>query len=390
MTHTLGEGQQPQLAPEAGQATSYRRLVVKVGTSLLTGGSDHLDLEVMASLVGQVARLHQRGAEVLLVSSGAVAAGRHALGLDRGRRDIPFRQVLAAVGQSRLMHAYEQLFGWSNIPVAQALLTRRDIGDRLGYINVRNTLLALLALRVVPIINENDVVASEELEGEAFGDNDTLSAMVANIVDADLLAMLSDIGGLYTADPHLDPSARLIPRVEHIGTEIEAMAGGSASGKGRGGMLTKLEAARLATASGVATVIADGRARDVLLRLAEGEAIGTLFPPATSKLESRQRWMLSVCSPHAAVVVDAGAVRALREQSRSLLPAGIREVRGEFERGEVVPILGPDGQQVAAGMANYSSAELERVRGKRSIQVGAILGHQYGAEAVHRNNMVVL
>ena len=389
----MAASSQPYAQPE--KPFAYKRVVVKAGTALLTRGTDHLDLEVMASLVGQVARLHAAGLEVLLVSSGAVAAGRHSLGeqparaLRTDRRDVPTRQVLAAIGQSKLLHAYEQLFAWHAIPVAQALLTRGDITSRLGYLHIRNTLLSLLSLRAVPIINENDVVAVEELEGEVFGDNDTLSAMVANIVDANLLVILSDIGGLYTADPHRDPGARLIPRVDRIDASLEALAGGP-TGIGRGGMLTKLEAARLATASGVAAVIADGREPDVLPRLARGEALGTLFPPTTSRLESRKRWMLGVISNGGAILVDAGAVKALREGKRSLLPSGVRQVQGRFERGEVVPILGPDGQRVAAGITNYSSTDLAQIQGHHSDQIPSLLGYHYGEEAVHRNNMVLL
>ena len=258
-----------------------RRLVVKAGTSLLTRGADRLNLDVMATLVGQIARLHLSGSEVMLVSSGAVAAGRHALGVPREGKSLPVRQVLAAVGQGHLMHAYEQLFVRHDIRVAQALLSRRDLSDRLGYLNVRNTLLALLDRKVVPIINENDVVAVEELTGEVFGDNDTLSAMVANLVDADLLVMLGEIEGLFTADPNLEPDARVIPKVERLNKDIESKGGPSWAGKGRGGMATKLEAARLATASGVNVVIASGLERDVLVRLAGGRASApSSRPPA--------------------------------------------------------------------------------------------------------------
>lgn len=368
----------------------YRRIVVKAGTSLLTRGGERLDLEVIAALVGQIARLHQGGVDVLLVSSGAVAAGRHVLGVSREtkRKHLPFRQVLAAVGQGHLMHAYEQLFGWHDIPVAQALITRRDLADRLGYLNVRNTLLMLLELRVVPVINENDVVAVEELAGEVFGDNDNLSAMVANLVDADLLVLLGTVEGLYTADPHIDPNARLIPVVQRLSAEIEALGGGSWDNLGRGGMATKLEAARLATASGVDVVIASGLKPDVLTRLAQGEAIGTLFPAHTSKLESRKRWMLSGLSTRGKIVVDDGAARALRFHNRSLLPAGVTLVSGTFERGDIVSILDSGSDQIACGIANYSSADLARIKGLHSGRIEELLGYQYGDEVVHRNNMV--
>lgn len=369
----------------------YRRIVVKLGTNLLTAGTDRLDLEIMAALVGQVARLHQSGRQVLVVSSGAVAAGRHRLGLVNARRkDIPFKQVLAAVGQSRLMDAYDQLFGWHDIIVAQTLLTKGDLADRTGYLNARNTLLALLDLRVISIINENDVVAVDELLDARFGDNDTLSAMVANLVDADLLVMLTDTAGLFTADPKRVPTARLIPRVEAIDPEIEALAGGSGTERGTGGMMTKLSAARVATASGVAVVVADGREPNVLMRLVNREPVGTFFVPAVSGMESRKRWMLSGLPERGALVVDEGAATALRQQNKSLLPAGLAEIRGEFQRGDIVAIIDGEGVRIACGIVNYQSGDLVRIKGIRSSQIETVLGYQYGAEAVHRNNLVML
>ena len=367
----------------------YKRVVVKAGTAILTGGSDHLDSDAMSDLVRQVAGLHSDGGEVLLLTSGAMATGRHILGLSQTRRDIPFRQVLSAVGQSRLMQVYEEMFAPYGIHVAQALLTRSALSDRLGYLNVRNTLLALLDMRVVPIINETDVVAVEEI-GERFGDNDTLSALVANIVDADLLAILTDTEGLYTADPHIDPNATLIRRVDTIDESIEALAGKNHPDYSQGGMPTKLEAARLATASGIPTVVCSGRERDVVLRLARGEEIGTLFTPSASRMESRKRWMLSGLSARGAIRVDPGAVRALTEKNSSLLPAGVREVRGSFQRGDAVYIADADGQQVACGIAGYGSKDVLRIKGLHSDQVLDVLGYYYGAEVVHRNNLVLI
>jgi glutamate 5-kinase len=365
--------------------------VVKAGTTLLTRGADRLNLQVMATLVEQMAQLHLSGVEMILVSSGAVAAGRHVLGVPREGRNVPFRQVLAAAGQGRLMHAYEQLFDWHQVPVAQALLTRNDLGDRQGYLNVRNTLLSLLELRVIPIVNENDVVASDELAGgEVFGDNDNLSALVANLVNADLLAMLGEVEGLFTADPHLDPNARLISTVDRLDGDVEAIVGASWGNMGRGGMATKLEAARLATASGVNVVVASGLERDVLARLANGERIGTYFPAASSKMESRKRWMLSGLSSGGKIVVDDGASTALLQDNRSLLPTGVKEVQGTFERGDIVSILDVQGGRIAAGISNYSSDELSRIKGVRSNRIQEHLGHHYGDEAMHRNNMVIL
>ena len=373
-----------------GSSSPYRRIVVKAGTSLLTRGSQRLDLEVMATLVGQIARLHMGGTEMILVSSGAVAAGRHVLGLLREDKALAMRQALAAVGQSHLMHTYEQLFRSHDVPVAQALLSRRDLSDRLGYLNVRNTLQALLEHKVVPIINENDVVAVDELVGEVFGDNDALSAMVANLVDADLLVMLGEIEGLFTADPHLDPSARLISTVEHLDEELESRGGPSWGGQGRGGMATKLEAARLATASGVNMVIASGFEKDVLTRLIQGESIGTFFPSTSTKVESRKRWMLSGISTRGEIVVDDGAAAALRYRNSSLLPAGVTQVLGSFERGDIVSIQDPARAQIACGITNYGSPDLDRIMGHRSDRIAEVLGYQYGDEVVHRNNMVTL
>jgi glutamate 5-kinase len=370
----------------------YRRIVAKFGTNLLTAGSEHLDLEVMSALVGQVVRLHREGADVILVTSGAIAAGRHRLGAIKEQREIPFRQVLAAVGQSHLMQSYDQLFSWHDIVVAQTLLSRRDLADRVGYLNARNTLLALLELRAVPIVNENDVVAVEEIEGAMIGDNDNLSALVANLVDADLLAMLTDTGGLYTTDPRLDPKAHLIPRVERIDAEIERLASGPShpDSRGVGGMATKVEAAKLAMSGGCTVVIVGGDEDDVLPRLARGEELGTLFLPQVDRMESRKRWMLSGLAVRGRIVVDAGAARALHEENKSLLPAGVKEVDGSFERGDGVDICTADGRRIACGIANYARQEVEAIRGVRSDRIAEVLGHEYGAEVIHRNNLVLL
>ena len=383
------EGGKDSSKAEGTSPLRYKRLVVKAGTNVLTGGTEHLDRGVMSGLVAQIARLHGFGAEVIVVTSGAIAAGRDTLGVSRERRDIPFRQVLAAVGQSQLMHSYEQLFAQHGISVAQALLTWKDLSDRQGYLNVRNTLLALLDLGVVPVLNENDVVAVDEM-GEAFGDNDKLSALVANLVDADLLAVLTDTDGLYTADPRIDPGATLIRRVEKVEPDIEALAGKRRNPQARGGMPTKLEAARLVTSSGIAMVICNGLEKDILLRLAQGEEPGTLFVPTASKMESRKRWMLSGLSTRGEIRVDQGAALALLNQNRSLLPAGVKGVEGEFQRGDIVYIWGEETQKVACGIVNYSSADIASIKGARSDRIMSILGYHYGEEVVHRNNMVLL
>jgi len=368
----------------------YHRIVAKFGTGLLTSGTDHLDLQVMSSLVDQTARLHGQGKEIVIISSGAIASGRQKLKNIPERKNTPFKQVLASVGQSHLMYTYEQLFSQYDITVAQALLTKGALTDRSGYLNARNTLLTLIELGIICIVNENDVVAIDEIEELKFGDNDNLSAMVANLVDADLLALLTDIGGLYTVDPHYNPQAQLIRRVDRIDAEIEHMAGVAAGRQGIGGMMTKLEAARLATSSGVNVSIVDGREPDVLSRISKGEDIGTFFPARLNKMESKKRWMLSGLASKGKVTVDKGAVLALKEHNGSLLPAGIVKAGGEFLRGDIVDILDEKGKHIGCGISNYSSSDLAIIGGKHSGKIGSLLGYEYGDEVVHRNNMVIL
>ena len=367
------------------------RVVVKAGTALLTGGGEHIDIEVMAALVGQIARLHSRGNEILLVSSGAVAAGRRVLGVSAEGSDLPLKQALAAVGQGHLMHTYEQLFSWQQIPIAQGLISQRDISDRLGYINIRNALMELARRRVVPIINENDVVAIEELSGEVFGDNDRLSALVANLVDADLLIILGSVDGLFTADPNIDADARLIPVVERVTeNDVKTLGGPSLDALGRGGMRTKLEAARMAANSGVDVFIANGRAPNVIERIADGEHLGTFFPARGGSVESRKRWMLSGLSIKGKIGIDDGAARVLQQQSGSLLPAGIVAADGAFRRGDLVSIVNGESAQIGMGITNYSAAEVGAIKGRHSRHIADILGVTYGDEVVHRNNMVIV
>ncbi len=364
-----------------------RRLVVKVGTGVLTGGARALNRPRMAELVRQIARLLDLGHEVVLVTSGAVLAGRERLGYPRPGPDIPFKQMLAAVGQGRLVHLYEQLFEIYDLPVAQVLLTREDLRDRHRYLNARNTLRALLERRIVPIINENDAVATDEIR---VGDNDNLSALVANLVEADLLILVTDTPGLYTADPRLHPGAELIPEVARIDDETFRLAGGSRSGLGTGGMLTKVQAAGLATRGGTDVVVAGGEVEGLLLRLAAGERIGTFFPAASDRLEGRKRWILAGPAPEGTVAVDVGAARALLEEGKSLLAVGVRAVEGEFERGATVHIAGPTGRELARGVANYGAAELGAIKGHHSDEIEALLGYAYGEEVVHRDNLVLL
>ena len=369
---------------------SYHRIVTKFGTGLITSGTDHLDLQVMSSLVEQIALLHGQGKEIIIISSGAIASGRQKLKKVPERKNTPFKQVLASVGQSHLMYNYEQLFSQYDITVAQALLTKEDLSDRSGYLNARNTLLALIELGIICIVNENDVVAIDEIAELKFGDNDNLSAMVANLVDADLLALLTDIGGLYIADPRYNPEAQLIRRVDKIDAEVERIASNTASRQGIGGMTTKIEAARLATCSGVNVIIADGREPDILVRISQGEDIGTFFPTQVNKMESKKRWMLSGLASKGKVTVDKGAVLALKEHNKSLLPAGIMKAGGEFHRGDIVDILDEQGKRIGCGISNYSSSDLAIIGGKHSDRILSLLGYDYGDEAIHRNNMVVL
>jgi glutamate 5-kinase len=368
---------------------AYRRVIAKFGTNLLTAGTDRLDLEVMAALTGQIARLMRQGLEVAMITSGAIAAGRHRLGTTHKRRDVPFRQVLAAVGQSHLMHSYDQLFSWHDLVVAQVLLTKHDIDDRVGYLNVRNTLLTMMEMRTVPIINENDVVSLDEVAEAKIGENDNLAALVANLVDADLLVILTNTDGLFTADPSVHPTATLIPRVDRIDEAIEAAAGGPRNANARGGMKTKLQAAKLATASGVDVVICNGHTPNVLNRVAAGEEIGTLFTATVDRLESRKRWMLSGLAARGRIVVDAGAERALCERHTSLLPAGVLRAEGPFQRGDAVAIHTERGTRIAHGIANYGDEEVNRIKGMRSDRILDTLGYAYGDEVVHRNNLVV-
>jgi glutamate 5-kinase len=368
----------------------YRRIVVKLGTSLLTGSSNYLNEAAMNGLVGQIARLHEQGAEIIIVSSGAIAAGRDKLGLTKNIRGIPFKQVLASVGQSRLMNIYERLFDRHNITVAQALLTKADLSDRAGYLNARNTLMALLDLNVIGIVNENDVVSIDEIKEAKFGDNDNLSAMVANLVDADVLMILSDIDGLYTADPNRDPKARIIPQVSKIDAGIKRLGTNTNNKLSTGGMITKIEAAQIATTSGVHVVIANGRETDVILRLAAGESIGTHFLPTSKDLESRERWMLSGLCVRGKVIIDAGAAMALKKQNRSLLAAGIQQVDGKFSRGDIVSIDDKEGIHLGYGITNYSSSDIHTIKGAQSNKIASLLSFDYGPEVVHRNNLTLL
>jgi glutamate 5-kinase len=379
------------------------RIVVKIGSNVLSSGSERLDRAHLIEIVRQIAQLHAQGRPIAIVTSGAVLAGRERMGYPQLRASIPFRQMLSAVGQSHLMHLYAQFFDIYDIQVAQILLTADDFRDRQRYLNARDTMLGLLEERVIPIINENDTVATEEIK---VGDNDNLAALVVTLIDADLLILLSDIQGLYDGDPHQDPAARLIREVRHIDASIWQVAGDSATESGTGGMRTKIEAAQLVQRAGSSMVIAHGGERDVLLRIMEGESIGTRFLPqgadrvsGTARgavrgavavgMESRKRWILAGSHALGRVHVDRGAAVAIATQGKSLLPVGVVGVDEPFERGETVRIYA-DGTEIARGVVRYSANELRQIKGLHSDQIREHLGYDYGDEVIHHNDMVVL
>jgi len=367
---------------------AFQRLVVKCGTSTLTGGTTRIAPPRLVEIAQQAAQLHAAETELIVVSSGAIAAGRERLGLTQLPKDLPVKQMLSAIGQLRLMALYEQIFGLYDLTIAQVLLTRADLADRRRYLNSRNTLSALLEHGIIPIVNENDTVATEEIR---VGDNDNLSALVANLIDADLLVLLTDQAGLYTADPSLDPTAELVTDVidPDIPAALWQAAGGSSNGLGTGGMITKLQAADLARRSGTTVVIANGREPNVLTRLVNGEKLGTRFQPVVTSIESRKRYILAGGRASGSISVDDGAARALRHGS-SLLPVGVTHVEGTFERGDTIQVLNAIGRESARGMINYAADELARLCGRQSIEIETILGYTYGDEVIHRNNLVLL
>ena len=364
-----------------------RRIVVKVGSSLVTNEGRGLDAEAIGQWCEQLAALVNDGREVIMVSSGAIAEGMKRLGWVSRPKAIHQLQAAAAVGQMGLAQAYESKLRENGIGSAQVLLTHADLADRERYLNARTTLLTLLQLGVVPVINENDTVVNDEIK---FGDNDTLGALVANLVDADAYVILTDQRGLYAADPRKDPNARFIDEAAAGDPALEAMAGGAGSNIGRGGMLTKILAAKRAAGSGTSTVIAWGREPDVLLRLAAGEAIGTALLAGTPKLAARKQWMVDHLQLRGSVVVDEGAVAKLRDEGKSLLPIGVHEVHGGFIRGDVIAVRSAAGVEVARGLANYSAAEARLIARKASSQIEALLGYANEPELIHRTNLVLM
>ena len=363
------------------------RIIIKVGSSLVTNDGRGLDHAAIARWAAQISGLRALGKEVVLVSSGAIAEGMLRLGFEQRPTDIHELQACAAVGQMGLAQIYESSFRAHSLGTAQVLLTHADLADRERYLNARSTLTTLLRLGVVPIINENDTVVTDEIK---FGDNDTLGALVANLIEADALVILTDQHGLFSADPRKDPNAYLITQGVAGDPALEAMAGGAGSSLGRGGMLTKILAAKRAAKSGAHTIIAWGRDSDVLSRLAQGEAIGTQLLAQTGQLTARKQWMADHLHTAGAVVLDAGAVQKLRQEGKSLLPIGVTGVNGEFGRGAVITCVDAEGAPVARGLSNYTSGEARRIMRKPSTEIEAILGYMEGHELIHRDNMVLL
>ena len=363
-----------------------RRIVVKVGSSLVTNDGRGLDEGAIGEWSRQLAALAREGREVIMVSSGAIAEGMKRLGWTTRPQVLNELQAAAAVGQMGLAQMYETKLRENGMGSAQVLLTHADLADRERYLNARSTLLTLLALRVVPVINENDTVVNDEIK---FGDNDTLGALVANLVEADLLVILTDQKGLYSADPRKDPDARFIQEARAGDTTLEAMAGGAGSSIGRGGMITKVLAAKRAAGSGASTVIAWGREPDCLLRLAQGEIIGTLLLAPTQKNQARKRWMADHLQLRGAVSVDEGAATKLREEGKSLLPIGMTGVEGDFSRGDVIAVRDAAGAEIARGLANYAAAEARLLCRKPSSEIEKLLGYMAEPEMIHRTNLVV-
>ncbi len=364
-----------------------RRWVVKIGSALLTAEGQGLDRQALGGWVDQMAGWLEQGNELVLVSSGAVAEGMCRMGWDKRPDTLHELQAAAAIGQMGLVQAWESCFQRRGLHTAQVLVTHDDLSNRRRYLNARSTLQTLLALGVVPVVNENDVVANDELR---FGDNDTLAALVANLIEADLLVLLTDQDGLFDADPRTSTEASLIEHVRVDDPRLDAFAGDTGSGVGSGGMLTKLRAARLAARSGAATIIASGKEKDVLHGIARGKQLGTLLVPSQEPDAARKRWLAAQLQAHGKLMLDAGAVKMLRESGSSLLSVGVTAVEGRFSRGEMVVCVGPDGREVVRGLINYSADEARKIAGKPSHDFERILGYMDEKELIHRDNLVVL
>jgi glutamate 5-kinase len=366
---------------------SVKRVVIKIGSRVLTDDSGGLDHGVISRICGDIALLHAKGKQVVVVSSGAIAAGRSELGLTEKPRTIPQKQAAAAIGQTRLMRAYEEALSPHGLKAAQLLLTSEDLGSRQRFLNARATIDTLLGFGVIPVINENDTVVVDEIK---FGDNDNLSALVTNVAESDLLLILTDVEGLYSADPGVDPDARLIPLVQGVTREVERVAGGSGSTVGTGGMATKVAAAKKAGRNGVPTILIAGKRVGILTSAMNGEDVGTLFMPQGTGLNRRKHWIAYTLKPAGRVIVDDGARNVLQKKGKSLLPSGIVGVDGRFERGACVRICGSDGSEFARGISDYSSSEIARLAGHNSSEIEELLGYRYADVIVHRDNLVVI
>jgi glutamate 5-kinase len=364
-----------------------KRIVVKIGSNILADGKEGLNTKRISSIARDVSELQDRGYEVVIVSSGAIAAGMRKLALKEKPRDIKLKQAAAAVGQSSLMWEYERSFGDYGRKIAQILLTREDLSDRKRYINAKNTILVLLSYRIVPVINENDTVATDEIK---FGDNDHLASLVASLVEAERLVILSDVEGLYTEDPGRSPRAKLIEYVDEITPELEEKAGGSGSALGTGGMYSKILAAKRAVSNGIIVNIISGRKDGLLTSLIEGKHIGTVFEPKREKLSSRKGWIAYGSRSKGSLIIDEGAVNAIVEDGKSLLPSGILSVEGNFDIGDSVYCLDTKGNRIAKGITNYSASEMKKIRGRKTSDIEKILGYKYSDEAIHRDNLVLL
>lgn len=365
-----------------------KRIVIKVGTSTITYANGKRNFSQIDRLAREISDLQNQGKKMILVTSGAVAVGVDRMGLPGKPKTIPGKQAAAAVGQGVLMHTYEKFFADYGQIVAQVLITKTEAIDRHRYTNTRNTFMELMRQRVIPIVNENDVVALDELK---IGDNDNMSALVAGIVDADLVIILSDVDGLYTDNPQTHPDAVIVPEVAEITPEIEASAGGVGSARGTGGMATKIQAAKAATSSGIHLVIASGTEKNAITRVLQGEELGTLFVSRENRLQFRKRWLAFGAKIAGSIVVDDGCAKAIRKAGGcSILPAGVFAVQGEFLPGSTVSVIDKDAHELARGLVHYSSAELEQIKGWNSGEIANILGHKNFDEVIHRDDLVIL
>ena len=364
-----------------------RRIVVKVGSSILASVDKGLHYEVFSRLTKEISDLKRQGCEIVLVSSGAIAAGMEKLGYKTRPQAITQKQATAAVGQTRLMNIYEDYFSRYQQMVAQVLLTHDDLSHRRRFLNARNTLLTLLELGIIPIINENDTVVVDEIK---FGDNDNLSALITNLIGADLLVILTDIDGLCDSDPRVNPNAKCIPLVEDIDGDIEGIIGETKNEMSVGGMTSKIQAARKASRFGIPTVVARGTKDGILHQILKGKEIGTLILPKGEALSSRKHWIAFNPKPKGDLIVDEGAKKAVVQRGKSLLPSGVVKIKGSFDRGDLVTCVGPRGKEFARGLVNYSASELEKIKGLRSDRIEIALGYKYSDEVIHRNDLVVL